>query len=661
MEEENNKDKKQQDTLNNEGQEKSGPIDSLKADLYRKDKPVVSHTNRSRLNRSILDVRDNWQDNVDGPVAPPLKNQEKMRTKQHSFVKKFLIFSVIFFVAAAGIASYLLFGGRTVVSSQNVDIAVTGPVSIDGGEVLALQVDVKNNNATTLEVVDLLVEYPDGTRNAEDVSRELVRNRETLGNISPRETVTRVLKSVLFGEEGSKQQIKLTIEYRVAGSNAIFFKERVYEVEIRSAPLTLTIDTAKSVNAGQEMEMLLELRSNATIVLSDVLLIAEYPFGFTYNDASQKPEFDDRIWEFGDIEPGGVRTLRISGVLEGQDTEERIFRFEAGTQSEKDLKKIATPFLTIIKGLVIERPFIDVNLVFDGAPGALYVAKPGAVVRADVVWRNNLPNKLSDATIEVMLNGSVLDIFSVSARNGFFQSGNKTILWDSRDNAELGIIDAGTSGQVSFSFSSLGSDLLAQLTEDPQIDLSVVMKAQSLSNDTQKTITISSSEKVLVETDIGLSSRAVHFVGPINNSGPIPPQVGKETTYTVTWSLTNSHNDLSNTEVTAIIPSYIRYVGLVSPSSESLSFNPVGGEVTWNVGELEAGAGFSTSPREVSFQVALVPSVSQIGSAPILTGDTTVSGVDRFTKSTVTGTAIEISTRMTTDPQYMTGNDRVIE
>ena len=123
-----------------------GPIDALKRDLYRRGQPMNSRTRRSQLNRNVLDVRDDWGNDEE---AEHITSQEKLDPKEKKYMKKFLIFSAMFFVVAVGIASYVLFGGGTVVSSQNVDISVSGPVSIDGGEVLTLQLDVKKNNPTT--------------------------------------------------------------------------------------------------------------------------------------------------------------------------------------------------------------------------------------------------------------------------------------------------------------------------------------------------------------------------------------------------------------------------------------------------------------------------------------------------------------------------------
>ena len=82
-----------------------------------------------------------------------------------------MLFSILF--------AYLSFrGGGNSISSDNIEIGLSGPVSIGAGEVLSLEIDVLNKNSVDLETADLLVEYPDGSRSAVDV-KQLSRDKES--------------------------------------------------------------------------------------------------------------------------------------------------------------------------------------------------------------------------------------------------------------------------------------------------------------------------------------------------------------------------------------------------------------------------------------------------------------------------------------------------
>ena len=158
-------------------------------------------------------------------------------------------------------------------------------------------------------------------------------------------------------------------------------------------------------------------------------------------------------------------------------------------------------------------------------------------------------------------------------------------------------------------------------------------------------------KEIKIATVLTLSSRLSYNDGPFSSTGPIPPRVGEATTYTVTWSLSNTSNGVANTKVSAVLPSYVTWLGEISPVSEELSYKALGGELVWNAGEAEAGEGVGSPPREVSFQISILPSLSQVGTSPTLIGEAAARGTDRFTGVEVKSNARQaLSTASLSDP-----------
>ena len=164
---------------------------------------------------------------------------EKFFMKTSRF-KKFFIFSIVFFILTLGYAAYVFFAGGNTVSNDNIDISILGNNFTAGGEELPLIVGITNRNNSPLDLVDLVMEYPKGS--GADLSSDTEHFRESLGTIPAGAVRNENLKVVLFGEQGSTRPIKISIEYRVAGSNAIFVKEKDYEVNITSTPINLSVD-----------------------------------------------------------------------------------------------------------------------------------------------------------------------------------------------------------------------------------------------------------------------------------------------------------------------------------------------------------------------------------------------------------------------------------
>ena len=157
------------------------------------------------------------------------------------------------------------------------------------------------------------------------------------------------------------------------------------------------------------------------------------------------------------------------------------------------------------------------------------------------------------------------------------------------------------------------------------------------------------SRKVIISSNVLLNSRITYFSGKLINSGPLPPKVDKETTYTVILSVSNSLNDVADGKVIMTLPPYVRWMGVVSPSDEKVSFNPIGGEVEWEIGDLYRGVGYSKEAREIQFQIAFIPSLSHVGLEQVLVDNIAFMGMDTFTDSEIKVANKQLTTNLKTD------------
>lgn len=631
-------------------------IEHLQKQLYSRNSKHLGIQKRRELREVAYDTPKRWHD-TQKPQTPKIQTPEKK-----SLLSRLLVISGVFFVMALGLSLLFFFGDANVISSKNIEITVEGPTTIGGGEEMILQLSIVNKNSVSIKLVDLLIEYPEGTRSVDNLGIELPRFRESIGTLRPGERVQKTIRAVLFGKENSQKDIAITIEYRIDGSNAIFFAERKYQLTISSSPLSLSINSLKEITSGQSIELSATITSNSTTLMEDVLLVVEYPFGFEFKSARPKPSFGGNVWELGDIKSGGKRTVTIVGTIRGEDEEERIFRFSTGIQSEKNENKLEVAFITFLQSIVVKKPFISVDLALDGSTEEEYVSKSGRQIRADITWFNNLPDSIADAEIELKILGNALDKFSVNVEGGFYQSNNNIIFWSRETDSRLALLSPGQSGTVRFSFKSLSLSSGVTL-RNPEITFEISVKGKRISSDrVPERITSTLVRTIKIASDLLLNARAVYFSGPFVNSGPIPPKIGIETTYTVVWIVTNVQNAVAGTKVVATIPSYIKWVGMVNPGSESVTFNSIDREIVWNVGEVEAGGGStSASQREVAFQVAFTPNINQLGSAPILVNKQVVSGFDRFAEITVEHTKAPLTTLLSTDPGFPNNGEAVTQ
>lgn len=638
--------------------EETSKVDSLSDSLYSRTRYKNPLEKRSVVKGvdSVdgTDVSEKWQ----GGELDEILMRERKPDQSHPFMKKFFIFAVLFFAAAVVIASIVFFGGVNFVSSKNVDINVVGPANASAGEVLELGVTIENKNNTDLELANFSVTFPQGSRDPKDSSKTLTYTREELGLVKAGGEVVRNVEVVLIGSMGESKELKFSVEYKVKGSNATFYKEKFYPVTIGNTPITLLITSPESVASGENFETEVSVTLNSNEVLKNVLMRAEYPYGYSVTKAAPEAASDNSLWALGDISPGVTKKIRITGRLTGENREERTFRFYIGVSENQSLSpNFKTVVLSDQRTVMIERPAVAMSVSFNGENSSTYIAPAGKNIQTTVRFQNNLSEKLLNPRLEVRLTGTSLDRSSIRAENfGTLNSGTNSINWSLANLQGRNELSPGEGGQVSFSFSSLPTGLSSSSGD---IGVQLVLTGTPVGS--LQALTINESRSVKVASQITLASRTVYSLGPFVNSGPTPPKANYPTTYTAIWSVGNTQGDITQAKVSARLGPNVEWVGSKSFVAEEVTYDEATNTVTWNLGALSSEAGFSTPLREVAFQVELIPSVSQAGTTPTLVSNIAFSGVESGTGRVLTLTNAPLTTRMPTDPAFIQGDDIVVK
>ncbi len=628
--------------------QKKSSLESLEDRLYSRTPPPLRHDEEFIGEEKHIRIAPGWTSEAERKESAVYS---LMATIMPWF-KRFFIASVIFSLFAGCVSLYGFWRGGNTVSRQNISIDVVGPVGTGAGEEMSVEVTVGNANKLDLASVDLVAEFPDGTRKPGNLSEALLRHRESLGPLVAGGHLTRRISIVPFGEEGEKKDISITLEYRTKESNAIFSKKTDYEFTISSAPVTLKLGIPKEVNSDQIFEMKVELASNASSLQEKLLVKAQYPFGFQFVESEPAPSFGKDGWFVGDLQPKSKRTVLIRGKIQATEEAERTFHFSVGTQSRKDEKQIETTFLNESPTVAIKRPFLTLDLLVNGEKGKTFIGRSGQTMRADILWGNNLTTKITNLEITARLVGDIYNRTSVSANGGFYDSNTGTVLWDQQKTARFAVVEPGENGTLSFSLSTLSVATNPSSFKNPQMTIEVTAKGKRLDELGQyQNVSSTVTKEVKVATALSLSARLLHADGPFTNVGTVPPKAEQETAYTIVWSLSNASNGVTNAVVSSVLPSYMQWLGQTNPASEKVVYNPIGGGIVWNAGEVEAGAGVGATPREVSFQVSILPSLGQVGTTPTIVGETTARGTDRFTGVEVSSnTRPALTTKSLSDP-----------
>ncbi len=630
-------------------------LESLKGKLWSRSYKTKIEFYDTFPHKKEFEIKDNWEQ----------ENQAHKSNMKSSVFKKFFMFSIIFFVLAVLYVGYSTFKGTNTVSNENIDIVILGNTFTDGGKPLPIVVEVTNRNSAPLELVDLVAEYPKGSSGTALDTME--RQRVSIGTIPSGGVHSENISIVLFGEQGSIQPVKVSVEYRFKDSNAIYEKEKDYEVTINATPINLLVDAPSEITPNQDVTLKIRTSLNTTeSSTKNIAVKVDYPVGFEFTSASPSSDIGNNVWELSDMKPGDEKSITVVGrFVEVFDGEEKTFKVWIGAQSPNEKSEIGVVYNSQAHTLRIKKPFINAQLLVNGEYSREYGVISQNVVSGEIRWNNNLSTKINDLEIKATLSGNALNRKTIASRDGFYNSLIDTIIWDKNSNEKFTSIEPGESGSVSFSFKV--NPLLSAdgLMKSPQVQINVsIAGKQALEGNSTKKLENSETKIIRVISDATFTPKIAYYNSALKNTGQVPPKAEQETTYSVVWTITNSSNNLRNVKVRSTLPTWVKYTGNISPTQEDVSYNSASREVIWNAGTVSRGTGMEGNPpKEVEFQISFTPSLVQVGELPLLTNDSVLTGHDDFANVDVQINRASLNTNIgkQTDPNAAAATGRVQE
>lgn len=574
---------------------------------------------------------------VSSPDAVVYGESMGISARRKMLRKKVALIGVIFFVLATGIASLLMFSGNNTISGDNISLNASGPITVGGGEELPFQVSIANQNAVPIQSATLIIEYPQGTHSAENPTKEISIERKQLDSIEKGELVTIEMKARIFGEENEEKEIKISIDYRVSGSNATFHKEATpLRFKVSTSPIVMTFDSVKSISSGQEITLNLTVQSNSPTPLSDILVKTAYPQGFDFSKSTPETLSGEDTWKIALLKPGEKKVITVKGLMTGFDSETRNFGATAGVADASDKNRLASTLATARTEVKFEQPFLFVKLITNGSPSESVIINTHQTANVEVEFTNKLDTAVYDGKVFVELQGNALDEFEVKVPHGFYDSTKNTITWDSVDEESLKEILPGHSSTLTFSLSPKES-----IGRAPEVKMNVTVRGQRVfENKAPQELVGTVQGTIKVESVPSIASSVLYKDGPFTNTGPVPPIAERVTQYTYSLSVKADTNDVTGAELTAVLPQYVSWLDLSTDKSK-VTYNPATRTMRWSIGDMEA-----RSTKEIFVQVSILPSLSQAGITPTLLEAQRFKATDRFTGTVIRAEAPALTTSL---------------
>lgn len=559
-------------------------------------------------------------------------------------MKKKFVFSVIILTVLLGLAGYW-YSQKNIYSREilKLEILKTGSNEVSLAEEVEYLVRYKNNGDIRLDEPKLIFEFPShSVLEPKGSLRKIIGSEELGGAIYPGEEKTLRFKARLIGKEGEAKEAKAWLSYRPRNLNAQYESATTYTIIINDVPLSFGFDLPSKIESSKELEFRLNYFSNIDFPLSDLRIKIDYPPGFKFEDSNPKA-LEEKEWDIGLLNKREGGRIEVSGFLQGELNEEKIFRAELGTWQEGEFVLLKEVF----KGVELVKPDLYIIQQINGSPN--YMAKVGDMLHYEIFFKNLGQEPLNNLHMLVQLEGEMFDLETIRAPSGDFGNGDDSIVFDWRKNPDLMFLSNQREGKV---------DFWVEVKEDWKIS-----DVERDKNPVLKNRIILAQAREEYETKVSSKLEVIqkgYFQDEVfGNSGPIPPKVGETTTYTIIWQVKNHYNQVRNTKVKAILPQGVELTGRIFPEDQSqkFTFDSQSREIVWDTGDLEPGTGVLSPAPNISFQIALTP--TQKGKA-LLIKEAKILGEDQWTEQILEVAASEIDTTLP-DDDTITGEEGIVQ
>lgn len=610
------------------------PLDDLNKQLYNANSDdLIMRTHEqseydpkisNAIQSSPFDQQENWNRPQKGLTPSQKKNL---------WIGIGILFAIILAVGGAIFYQWWL---KNAFHQDRVTVSFEGPKEADSTQVVKYIIHYNNNNRVTLKNAEISLNYSENFQPTDNLNLKYLSPTSSkifVGDIKPMSQGSMELKGVFYAPKDFPIYLDGQIHFTPSnGSNDLFVEDKI-GVKITAAPVTLDVSAPKQAVNGDALEYVINYKNLDVRRISNVQIKVDFPQGFKLSTSQPKASENDSVWYVGNLEANQGGEIRVRGQINGNNNEGKNIVATLGYMGEEN------NFVVYAKQELTTRmvsPVLTVTQKLDGKVNG--VVNGGELLKYSITFQNTGTTGLRDAIVSAEIRGKILDFSQINVEKGSYDSTKNLITWKASDVPELANINPNAGGVVHFSI-PVKAVILVDNKLDKNFVISSVAKIDSPDIPTpldSNKIIGSNSLELRLASITSFDTKGYYADSKIKNSGPIPMQIGKETTFTIHWIVTNISNDLTDAKVVASLPSGIRWTGQVYPSGEKVSYNPRTNEIVWDAGDIFAGAGAISPAREVEFQVGVTPQINQAGEPIDLVNASIFTAKDVFVDLDVT-------------------------
>ncbi len=523
------------------------------------------------------------------------------------------------------------FGGPSF-RDQDVVLKIEGPSQATVGDEVVYQVKYSNDTKVNLEDLKFTFSYPTESVVIRDgVVQKDLTEKFTVDSLVSGASGEKEFRAFMVGDRGDTKDVRVSLSFKAGSLKSSFEKSVKLATTIVSVPVSITLVAPPNAVPGQTVSYILDYRNESSNTVGDLLFELTYPDGFLPKDFSSNPDQGQDKWYVLSLKKGSGGRITIQGILNGQEGETKSI-------SVTLKRKVGSQYIDFEKSSslsVISNALLEVSILVNDSKN--YVANPGDNLNYTINYKNASKSTFSGINLSVKLDGDMYDLSTLDTKGGFFDSSNKTIVWNSSNISNFLIFEPNTQGKVNFSI-KLKSNLSLDGSNTLFVKSTAKLNTPNVPDNIDgREVSVTSSLVTNITSQPTLAQLIYYNDPNFGSNGPLPLKVDKETILTVRWQITNPGNDLNNAMIIASLPEGVTWKNVFSSNLNlgDPTYNKNSSEATWNLVTLPHGVGSSTPRYELAFQVSVKPTGADKDKVMSLIKDIKLSGSDSVTKQNI--------------------------
>jgi hypothetical protein len=588
-----------------------------------------------------------------------MPDMSKIYRKKRSWVKIFLIGSVVFFafLAALSWAGFFFFGKERGFTGEKVGLEISAPASAAGGEDLEYVIKYSNGEEVPLGQADIEVRYPDNFILGETVpAPSSGQNVWEIGSLSAGEDGEIKIKGSLRGEVDSLQAIRAILTYKPGDFNSEFQKVATAVTTVGASALEIEIVGPERILSKSEATFKIKYKNTASSSIRDLKILVGAPADFSFAEKIDEKEVSS--WEIAEIGSGEEKEFEFKGSFAPAAEGEREFKVQIGfvlgdkfyLQKENSFKtNVAVGAMMLT--LIANGDSKDRTINF------------GDTLNYSIAYQNKDKGELSDVEIKMIFdstsrnNKMLLDWSTLKDDSDGLVVGTQlspeiregTITWNKKQISALAKLASGAEGTINFQIKLKPfSESKDWDVKDFEIKSSASVKIGKIGGETKDETIMSNQISLKVNSDLFFETAARYFnddniaVG----SGPVPPKVGETTAYRIFWKVANSLHELENLKVSTVLPENISWSNKSEIDAGEIKFDEATREVSWTLNRIP----LDIKELGVNFEITVIPAEADRGNLMTLISGSTLQVTDKSTGGAISKTGGALTTNLDGDP-----------